>query len=506
MNPSTSIAQLTNWVRRFFVPVQGGVSSAAETPVSPGYPTENSMSALAAFPWVWAAVRAVAYDLAGLPLIAVRTNPDGTKTPVSDPALELLRAPSARCTGRLLRLQIVTDLTLTGNGYLWHPTMVGDLDPIMRLHPGLTKPNMGGLGFVLSYSYQGTRTIPWDEIIHIRDVSWQDNIEAALGESAIRCLHDDLTSSKAAKKNAANTAKRGTPEFLITAKDAMGGFDQTQAEAIASKWESQLRKGRSAMVVGEALEAIPISITARDMEFSEQEERTVGAILAVFGVPPVRVGLPSANYGTSKQQMRTYWEGLRARASLIDDGLSTLAAPGVRIEHDFSAVEALQVSYSERLERVKTWVDLGASPRDAAKYELFIDAPVGDEPRAATQRPAPESEPDEGQERATGPVRSALRRFLAESGAKYAQRLRSPVEASEWAAWYQADKEALYFLLAGYLETPEQTEKWAGEIAATSCETARQIAARGGDAVIGVERAFCFTETRARHLANRMVG
>src|SRR5687768_11937322 len=96
--------------------------------VHPGYPALQSMSTMARFPWVWTCVRAIAGDLAGLPLVAARLErlPNGKsrRVLVDDPALSLLATPGGGMTGYLLRKQLYADWSLTGNAFVWRPSPI----------------------------------------------------------------------------------------------------------------------------------------------------------------------------------------------------------------------------------------------------------------------------------------------------------------------------------------------------------------------------------------------
>ena len=383
-------------------------STGATHIVGPDYPVANSMSAMAAFPWVRACVLAIVDDLSGLPLVAIETQPNGTrKQNPSNPVLDMLRRPSSRMTGRRLRRQSLMDFVLTGNAFFYLPDPLGvsrGLSPIVRLHPRLVQPHVDGMGLPVSYEYNGRDTYGIDEVLHVADVSWSDRPNMLLGESAIRSLHEDLTSHKAAKKHAAKSAQRGRPEFLVSpmaTSAGVGSFGKNGTTAIAEAFEESLLQGKGVIAINKPLDVTPLQLTARDMEFAEQYEQTVYAILAVFGVPPVRVGLPGANYGTAKTQMRAYWETLQHKAALFDDELSRLTGDSrVRIEHDFSGVDALQVARTERLERVSLWAAMGFDPEEAARHEGFTNPPKllqAADPADLANRRRPEQAPEEPQ-------------------------------------------------------------------------------------------------------------
>lgn len=423
-----------DWLAKFLGvgdPRQIEAASSSPVPVRPGYPTQSSMSAMAAFPWVRACVLAIVDDLSGLPLIAVETEADGDRLQRPDhPVLQLLRRPSDRVTGRRLRRQALADFVLTGNAYLYLPDpalMRIGLSPLMRLHPGLVTVEVDPMGLPVGYTYNSRDSYALDQVLHVADVSWSDDERQILGESAIRTLHDDLTSHKAAKEHAARAAKRGRPEFLISPKDANVGWGQKGAEKIVVEMESALGKGYGAIAFNEALDVMPLMLTSRDLEFAEQHEQTIYAILAVFGVPPVRVGLPGANYGTAKTQMRAYWETLQHKAALFDDELSRLTGSStVRIEHDFTGVDALQVARTERLERVATWAAMGFDPVDAARHEGFINPPRMGEPTPAPdmadrRRPAQQPEEPQGTRRT---LREDVGAYLHEAAKRYTAAVR----------------------------------------------------------------------------------
>lgn len=432
------------------------ITTAGAVPVRPEYQVMASMSAMAAFPWVRACVLAIVDDLSGLPIIATEELADGTHRQTTHPALELLRRPSTRITGRKLRRQLLVDYLLTGNAYILLPDpalAARAMSPMLRLHPALVEVDTDRMGLPTGYRYNGTDKYRLDQVLHIADVSWSDDARMLLGESAIRALHDDLMSHKAAKKHAAQSAQRGRPDFLVT-PSGTAGFGKDGSKKIAQALDKSLQKGDGVIVADKEMQVVPLHLTSRDMEFAEQYQNTVHAILAVFGVPPVRVGLPGANYGTAKTQMRAYWESLQHRAALFDDELSRLAGGRVRLEHDFTAVDALQVSQTERLERVSTWVALGFEPVSAARFEGFINPPTLSEapnPADIADRRRPEREPEEpqGTRRSIGEVLGA---YMASASRRYDEAIRAvDYDGTQLGAVHAIERHLLTGELAAHL-------------------------------------------------------
>ena len=113
-----------------------GGSYRGGSPARPEEDVRESMSAFAAFPWVFAAVQARAAALAGLPLQVLEGDGRNAKPIEDHPFLELMSQPSTHVSGEAFRRQQVVDLTLTGNAF---GVVAGGRDPaaVVRLHPEL---------------------------------------------------------------------------------------------------------------------------------------------------------------------------------------------------------------------------------------------------------------------------------------------------------------------------------------------------------------------------------
>lgn len=487
---------LRAWATRLFVPASFLFLSA---PVTPEYPVDNSMSTLARFPWVWACVMAIASDQAGLPLVASRSDGrKGKRTEVDDPALALLEQPNAAMSGRLFRMQLWLDYRLTGNAFIWRPDGPGSI-AIYRLHPASVRPIAGPMGMALGYEWTDsatgeTRTLPNEQIIHIRGVSWQDSTVSMLGESVVRCLHDDLTTEMGQKKTASIQAARGRPDILFSSKTPIG---DKGSDKIIERWEKEGAARTGAFFVGGEITATKMSWSAVDSGEIERSSAIRDTVLAVFGVPRVRLGLSDSNYATARQAEKGYWQGLKGEAKVFDDAFSQLAAPGVRISHDYSTVEALQVSYTERQARMKVWIDLGWSPEAAAAIEGF-DAlpPRTGEPKSATAPSAPasasSSNPDEPaappEKALAAATRAALVLHLRCAEAVYGE-ANETVDTRLLVRW---QSERLFAALTDAGHDPITARWWAEEVCGTVDEAHR----------MGLADAFA--ESRATLLAERI--
>lgn len=378
---------------------------------APSYDPLASLSSMASFPWVYSAVTALATDISKVPIKVVRGEGADAKPADDHPLALLLAKPSSRVPSVLFFRQIVTDLALVGDAFI---LIAGNNQPeaLLRLHPSRVRINPQNDGQPGSYYYNGGSSpieYGYDQVLHIRSPSWADDPRSLWGVGAIQSLHNDLMTDKRTQELTAASAQTGRPSGIISPSEEGDRWSAEQIKVIRRATEAQMSSGSGLLVMGGALDYTPVGFSPKDMEFQAVREMTRSAVLACLDVPPTRVGLPSANYATSLQQAKRYWEGISGKCALIASELNRLAAmfpdgDELRVHFDFSGVEALQESRSERVSRVMQWVTMGVPVADAAAYEGFDDLPTDnliDEYAMQddqTQNEEPNDEPDEEQD------------------------------------------------------------------------------------------------------------
>lgn len=380
-------------VRRALTPTQvyalSGTIGGGRQEVASEYSPERAMSSIAGYPWSRVGVLSVAADLSGLPLVA---SVGGQRVEGEHWFVRLMKRPDVGWSGVRWRRQVVTDLKSAGNAYARiYRDSAGRPYRLRRIHPDNVSA-MTDDGELQAWKLFGREVVSVMDIMHVADVSWRpDPAQSLIGESPVRPLAVSTAAAISARRQAGAAAKRGRLEMLLSAKAAIG---QGGLEQVRTQYVESMQSGDGVFVTSHGITAQPMSLSPRDTEWAELDIRTRDETLAVHGVPPVRAQLPSANYGAAKQEMRQYWESSCMRlADLIDAELSYVADPSgqTTIAHSFEKVEALQTSYTERLSRVKMWVDLGASPYRAALHEGFALPPldVSTEPRSLTPASPP---------------------------------------------------------------------------------------------------------------------
>ena len=376
-----------------------GADFVEDTAFKSGYDPKAALSALAAFPWPYSCVQAISTDLSKVPLRAYRGRGANAEVLDSHPVLELLLQPSSRVSGVLFRRQLYTDMVLTGNAFILMAGSAGRVDALLRLHPSRVQISPLSDGQPGRYQYQGGEGTPkhyeHEQVLHIRAPSWSDDPTNLWGTGAVQPLHHDLTTEKSQAALAARTAATGQPTGILSPKEEGDRWSREQIKTLRSAYEQQMQSGGSGvLILGGQAQFEKLQITPREMEFSQIRDFVRASTIAAFGCVPVRLGLETANYSQSRNQLQLYWESLQGRAALVDSELTRLARmfdEDITIRHDFSEIESLQESRSERLDRVMEWSMLGVPVADAAAYEGFDDLPVPEEAE-------PMSTPEEGAE------------------------------------------------------------------------------------------------------------
>lgn len=380
VRPPGIIASIRGWVERALgVGLPTYSSSGGGLPATPVYPVDMAMASMSANPWVWACVQAIVTDLSGLPLVAEQGLGLAKTQTYTHWLLDLLDRPSPKISGRRFRRQLVADLAQTGNAYVrvWRgkdgrPVMLG------RVIPGLIQANVGVDGEVIDWTLTATgEQLPWAAVLHVSDISWTEDQSLVYGASRIAPLALGLSVDRDSRRQAGRSARRGRLEMMLSPNSPEVSLNKDSVRMMTEQYAVATEEGHGLYVVNKGVTATPLTLTAREGEFLGVSDRLRAEVLAVYGVPPVRAGEPAANYGTARQQMRTYWETLLGWAALIDDELSRLAEPGVRIRHSFANVNSLQETHTERQNRAVVWIEkFGIDPASAAAYEGFHDAPI----------------------------------------------------------------------------------------------------------------------------------
>ena len=388
-----------------------GADFAEGVPVSAPYDQRRALSALVASPYFTACVEAVAGDIAGLPVVVGRRvrDSDGERIePLpTHPLALLLASPSSdpTMTGRMWRKQVIADRLCAGTaGALVLHDRSGTPTALQRMHPARIDLEPSRTGGIRSVGYarsqgESQQSYSPDTVLLWRNMSWSDDPTGLYGIGYAQVLDADITAETELAKSSARQAKKGRPDAIYHPKGETS-WSRPQVIRMRSEVQNMIRAadGGVAILSGEGV-LEPLGWAPKDMATVEQRALIRTTCMSLFGVPPIRLGLETANYATAREQLRVYWMGLQARAAEFDEQLTRLGAmfgdPDIVVYTDFSGVPALQEDETARLARIKEHIANGMSPQDAYRYEGFDDAPdVGfPDPVIGTDAEAPAEQP-----------------------------------------------------------------------------------------------------------------
>jgi HK97 family phage portal protein len=339
--------------------------------VRPTYSQGSAMSAYGIHGYTHAAASRSAQDLAALPLKLMRGNEQIKESPI----LDLLYNPSSDMSGFLFQEQLLIDLMLAGNCYI---LILGQNEnnpvSLLRLHPDETKIITDIASGLIGYEHNSSGSVvvyPPERVLHGKNASYAKGAQQLYGCGAVEALSREIDADLNAQKLASDASAKGRPDILLYPSEDGDIWPLETRRQILDQYSGLAKQG-GALVLSGQVEVRELKLTPREMEFEASRRMARESISAVLGVPPTVLGLPSANYATSRQQAKNYWTNQMKKGRKMAELLTKVARlfdPTVFIEHDYSGVEALQEGRTEQLARVEKHIFNGVDPRAAYAYE-----------------------------------------------------------------------------------------------------------------------------------------
>jgi HK97 family phage portal protein len=369
-------------------------------------------------------VRMIAEAAASVPMLLF----EGEREVTEHPLLSLLARPNPR-DGRATFLEAVYGhLLLAGNAYLEQVAIDGIPREIYALRPDRMKivPGTDGWPEAWDYSVAGKslrfQRLPdgpgvVQPILHLTLFHPLDDhyglspIEAAA--AAIDIHNAAAAWNKALLDNAAR------PSGALVYAGANGAVlsdeqvDRLKADLEAS-FQGAANAGRPLLLEG-GLDWKPLSLSPKDMDFTESKAAAAREIALAFGVPPMMLGLPGDNtFANFAEANRSFWrqtvlplasrsaESLvhwlapmaerRARGALGPAAWPTPAVAPLRLVPDLDRIDALST------EREALWRRIGAADflgRDEKRVAVGYGAEGGGVGEPAGQAAGGKFSPDQ---------------------------------------------------------------------------------------------------------------
>lgn len=266
----------TSWV-----PYYGG----AGTRVSNGNLMENNKN------WVYVCTDKIADSVSSVTLKLMQVSKGQDKEIFSHKALDLLNRPNDFLSGRDFRYATVAHEELTGNAY-WLKDKPKDPTMMIPLNPQYISPKIDkDTGAIVMYTYRnGAKTVTYspDLVFHLKYPNPANpNIGRGTLEPIAEWVDVDNYATEFNRRFFMNGATfGGTIETNAATKEAM-----QLLRVSLNEMYSGVQNAHKPMLMPKGLTMKESTMTQRDMQFSEMDNRFRDKILAAFGVPKSVIGI-----------------------------------------------------------------------------------------------------------------------------------------------------------------------------------------------------------------------
>jgi HK97 family phage portal protein len=243
--------------------------------------------------WVYAAVQAVAFQVASTRLALYARGRDGVEEVTEHPFLSLMERVNPFHTRFWLWAETMTHLELTGNAY-WYVAAdrLGTPAEIWLAHSQHMKVVPDRREYIRGYVYsRGGEEVFFrrEEIIHLRYPNPRD---PHYGRGPLQAAADAVDAHEFMKRAEWNGFRNGIYPSLAIESDQELSDETIERLRVMfeQKYGSPERAGRP-LVLERGLKARPISLSPREMDFLRSGRATRDEILAIFRVPAAVIGL-----------------------------------------------------------------------------------------------------------------------------------------------------------------------------------------------------------------------
>lgn len=232
----------------------------------------------------FACVRALAEDVAKLPLHLYRRLPDGGRERVTDhPAARVLRRPNEFQTGFRFRETGQFHAGFRGNAVARVIRYGGELRELIPQHPDrvtITPENTGGVHYKI-----GGREYRRPDVLHVPGLS----LDGYSGVSVAKYARETLGLAIATEEHGAKLFSSGALHRGILKHPKL--FKDTAAAKRMRESFEESRRGHGSPLIEEGMDYQQMSMSAEDSQFLGTREFQAAEIARWFRMPPHKVGI-----------------------------------------------------------------------------------------------------------------------------------------------------------------------------------------------------------------------
>lgn len=311
--------------------------------VSPRYKDYHSYLQAFKSPWVKACVSVIAYNAANVGYKLQCTDVDGDEVEaevLDSPFLELLAHPNPMQTGFQLLEAAFIDLELTGNCFLALEALNGLRQPaeLYRLSPDcvtvLPDPRTMIAGYLYTVNGKQIRYAP-DELLHLKS---PNPLSDLYGMGTIEAGEARFDSEMAMAEHERQFWRNGAKITGVLTTD--GTVDDSVWKQLEGRIRAFFRgSGYSTLMLENGLKYQSVSDGPAKLGMLEMSKASRDMILAMFGVPPTKLGiLENANYKAQASDEFFWTETIDPKLTRLEQSLQRLVDlfhPGQRLRLAF---------------------------------------------------------------------------------------------------------------------------------------------------------------------------
>ena len=356
--------------------------------------------------WVYAAVQAIAFQVAGTRLALYARTRNGVEELTEHPFLDLMDHVNPFHTRFWLWAETMTFLELTGNAYWYVPgNRLGAPAEAWVVHSQYMRVVPDRRDFIRGYVYRRSGeelTFKRGEIVHLKYPNPQSSY---YGRGPLQAAADAVDAYEFMKRAEWNGFRNGI--FPSLALESDQELSEETIERLRTlferKYASPERAGRP-LILERGLRAKPISLSPREMDFLRSERMTRDEILGIFRVPAAVVGLSEDVNRSVAEAMDVIFAKycIAPKLRLIEDQLNQDLLPrfDARLFCRFEGV--IPEDREQRRADMETHLRYGVTTVNEERHRLGRE-PVawGDKPfRPVTPKPAAETDKSEKENKA----------------------------------------------------------------------------------------------------------
>ncbi len=351
----------------------------------------------------WAYIRAVAQ----LPGFHKREEGDGgTETVTSSALSRILRNPNPYQTPSDFLVHLIRSLLLTGNSY-W-VAQRNDRNEVTALHwtdprgCRVREATVSGQPFrEVFYEIsenplvevdgigRNNLIVPARDVLHLKLATPRHPL---IGETWLAALASELANRSAINQTSAAFSQNMSRPSGVLQTDHV--LSEAQSEEMRERWKkhSAGMNAGGVPVLSSGLKFSPVSMSNEDAQIVEQLKLNDRTIAAVFGVPPMLIGMTDSGSTKSAEAQMAEWlaSGLGWLINHIEVSFDQFFAldtvPAGREWTEYDTRILLRSDFKTRMEGLARAVQAGiVAPNEGRELEGYKAVKDGDEPRVQQQ-------------------------------------------------------------------------------------------------------------------------